>query len=224
MHLNYNCEPISELVFMNDTINLPKNNSYILGLEDVRLFYQNDKICYTSVTSEYSYCDKIRIVNGEYNINNKKFENNVCMIPPTETDCEKNWVIIENKIIYKWHPLEIGILVDNKLEIIHTTETPRFFNKYRGSTNAFEYNNEFWFVTHGIMNCSPRKYFHQIVVLDNNYEVVKYTVPFYFDKFAIEYCIGFIIINDEVIMTASRNDSNPIIVKIKLNNLQKYFI
>ena len=107
------------------------------------------------------------------------------MIPPFETECEKNWVTIKDKIIYKWNPLQIGELKDNKLDIIYTKDTPKFFNKYRGSTNAFEYNNEFWFVTHGIMDCFPRKYFHQIVILDNNYDIVKYTVPFYFDRFAI---------------------------------------
>lgn len=224
MYLNHNCETLSNPVFMDENLDIPKRNTHILGLEDIRLYNLNDKIYFTAISLEYSYTDRNRIVKGEYDIDNKKFKNSVCMIPPIETDCEKNWVMIENKIIYKWYPLEVGILVNNKLEIIYTIDTPTFFNKYRGSTNAFEYNNEYWFVTHGIMNCSPRKYFHQIVILDNQYNVVRYTVPFYFDKFAIEYCIGFIIINDMIYMTSSRNDSKPIIVKIKIKNLEKYFI
>ena len=224
MYLNDKIEPISELVFMNDKINLPSRDTLILGLEDIRLFNDTNKIYYTATSLEYSYNDKIRIVKGEYDLETRKCLNNICMIPPIETNCEKNWVMIENKIIYKWYPLEIGILINNKLEIIHTVDTPKFFNKYRGSSNAFEYNNEFWFVTHGVMDCSPRKYFHQIVILDKSYNLVKYTVPFYFDKFMIEYCLGFIIINETIYMTCSRNDSNPIIIKIKLEKLKNYFL
>ena len=64
---------------------------------------------------DFGYGDNCQLKYGDY----KKFKNSVCMIPPIETDCEKNWVMIENKIIYKWYPLEVGILVNNKLEIIY---------------------------------------------------------------------------------------------------------
>jgi len=225
MYLNYDMHPITDINFINDKLeDLLSKDVHIIGLEDIRLFKNDNNIYYTATSLEYSYNDKIRIIKGKYNLETNELKDNICMIPPTETDCEKNWVTIDNKFIYKWHPLEIGILKDNKLDIIYTHETPRIFSKYRGSSNAFEYNNEYWFVTHGIMDCTPRKYFHQIVILDKNYNIVKYTVPFYFDKFAIEYCLGFIIIKEIVYMTASRNDSEPIIVKIKLKNLHKYFI
>jgi glycosyltransferase involved in cell wall biosynthesis len=225
MFLNYKLEPISNVELMNETLSdLTNKNTHILGLEDVRLYSYNNKILYTAVSMEYSYNDKIRIINGEYNYDKKEFINNVCMIPPTETNCEKNWVSIDDKFIYKWYPLQIGILNDNKLEITYTCDTPKFFNKYRGSTNALKYNNQYWFVTHGIMNCVPRKYFHQITILDENYKLINYTIPFYFNKKAIEYCLGFIIIADTAYFTCSRNDCNPIIVKITLTNLQKYFM
>ena len=223
--LNYDLKPISNINFMiNNLDDLSSKDTNIVGLEDVRLFYDNNKIYYTATISDYSYNDKIRILKGEYNYENKKFINNICMIPPSETNCEKNWVIIKDKIIYNWHPLQIGILKNNKLEIIQTIDTPNFFKNYKGSTNAFEYNNEFWFVTHGIIKCSPTQYFHQIVILDKDYKLVKYSIPFYFQKLAIEYCLGFIIINEILYFIVSRNDSNPIIVEIKFNNFNKYFI
>ena len=184
MYFNDKMEPISELTFMDTELtDIPKIPVHILGLEDVRLYKLNDKICYTATTLEYSYRDKIRIVKGEYDVNSRKFINNMTLKPPTETSCEKNWIAIEDKFIYKWHPLEIGIVVDGKLEILSSFDTPSFFKHYRGSSNVVEYDNEFWVVTHGIKNCTPRKYFHQIVILDkNNYKVKKYTVPFFFDK------------------------------------------
>jgi len=130
---------------------------------------------------------------------------------------------LEDNFIYKWHPLEIGKVIKNKLEIILTLDTPEFFKHYRGSSNVVKYKNYYWMVTHGIKNCTPRKYFHQIVILNENFSLKKYTLPFYFDKLAIEYCLGLVILNDIAYMTVSRNDSNPIIVKIAIDKLNQYF-
>lgn len=225
MYYNFKMEPISNLTFMDDNLlDISKKNTIIHGLEDVRLYNLNNNIYYTATSSEYSYNDKIRIVCGEYDLLNNKFINNTALKPPTETDCEKNWIAIENKFIYNWHPLQIGTLINNKLEIVNIIETPNIFKYYRGSSNVLKYNNEFWIVTHGIKNCEPRKYFHQIVVLDNNYNLIKYTIPFYFDTLAIEYCLGLQIIDDIIYMTVSRNDSNPIICKIRIKKLEKYFV
>lgn len=226
MYFNDKMEPISDLTFMDGEINdLPKRDVHILGLEDVRLYKLNNKIYYTATSLQYSYNNNIRIVKGEYDINLNKFINNISLKPPTETSCEKNWIAIEDKFIYKWHPLEIGILIDDKLEILNTIETPNFFRHYRGSSNVVDYNNEFWVVTHGIKNCVPRKYFHQIIILDKKeYKVKRYTVPFYYDKLMIEYTLGLAIINETVFITASRNDSKPVIVELKIKDLQKYFM
>jgi hypothetical protein len=226
MYFNDKMEPISDVTFMETDVNdLPRRDVHILGLEDVRLYKLNNKIYYTATSLQYSYNNNIRIVKGEYDINSKKFINNMSLKPPTETSCEKNWIAIEDKFIYKWHPLEIGILIDDKLEILNTIETPNFFRHYRGSSNVVEYNNEFWVVTHGIKNCTPRKYFHQIVILDKkDYKVKRYTVPFYYDRLMIEYTLGLAIINETLFITSSRNDSKPVIVELKIKDLQKYFM
>ena len=225
IYYDLNMKPISELTFMAETISdIPSRDSTILGLEDVRLYKNQNTIFYTATSQNYSYTDSIRIVNGEYDIINKIFINNNCLIPPKETHCEKNWIALEDYFIYKWHPLEIGKVVNNKLKILINIDTPKFFKYYRGSSNVFLYKNDFWIVTHGIKNCTPRKYFHQIVVLDQEYRLKNYTFPFYFDKLAIEYCLGLVILNDIAYMTVSRNDSNPIIVKVNINTITNFFI
>ena len=224
MYYDLNMNPISELTFMNDTISdIPSRNCMILGLEDVRLYKSENIVYYTATSQNYSYSDSIRIIQGEYDEILNKFTNNVCLIPPTETYCEKNWIALEDNFIYKWHPLEIGKVIENKLEIILTLNTPKFFKYYRGSSNVVKYKNYYWMVTHGIKNCTPRKYFHQIVILNENFSLKKYTIPFYFDKLAIEYCLGLVILNDIAYMTVSQNDSNPIIVKIAIEKLNQYF-
>lgn len=224
MYYDLNMNPISDLTFMEDSISdIPSRDCMILGLEDVRLYKSENKVYYTATSQNYSYTDSIRIVQGEYNEILNKFTNNVCLIPPTETYCEKNWIALEDNFIYKWHPLEIGKVIENKLEILLTFKTPEFFKHCRGSSNVVKYKNDFWMVTHGIKNCTPRKYFHQIVILNQNYGLKKYTLPFYFDKLAIEYCLGLVILDDIAYMTVSRNDSNPIIVKIAIDKLNKLF-
>ena len=225
LYYNHKLEPISDLTFMDGELeDLKSKDCRIMGLEDVRLYKKNNKIMYSATNSNYSYNDCIRIVNGEYNNQLNKFINNSCLHPPTETYCEKNWIGIEDKFIYKWHPLQVGIVIDNKLEILTTHDTPSFFKHYRGSSNIVDYNNNYWVITHGIKNTTPRKYFHQMVVLNKEFKVLKYSVPFYFDKWAIEYCLGLYIKNETLIMTVSRNDSNPIFAKVKIEDFDKYFM
>ena len=220
---NERLEAISPLTYMKDTLaDLPSHDRSCLGLEDVRLFAKENRVHYTATTMEYSYNDTIRIVTGEYDMVQNECINNTCLIPPRETTCEKNWIVMKENIIYNWHPLQVGVVTGNQLHIRFTKPTPLIFNRYRGSTHGIEFQNEYWFVTHGIMDCFPRKYFHQLVVLDTEFNLKRYTVPFYFDTFAIEYCIGFIV-NDVFLFTASRNDSNPIFIQVPIKSLDSYF-
>jgi tetratricopeptide (TPR) repeat protein len=221
---NERLEAISPLTYMKDTLaDLPSHDRSCLGLEDIRLFAKENRVHYTATTMEYSYNDTIRIVTGEYDMAQNECINNTCLIPPTETTCEKNWIVMKENIIYKWHPLQVGVVTGNQLHIRFTKPTPPIFNRYRGSTHGIEFQNEYWFVTHGIMDCFPRKYFHQLVVLDTEFNLKRYTVPFYFDTFAVEYCIGFLIVNDVLLFTASRNDSNPIFIQVPIKSMDSYF-
>jgi hypothetical protein len=40
----------------------------------------------------------------------------------------------------------------------------------------------------------------------------------------IEYTLGLAIINETLFITSSRNDSKPVIVELKIKDLQKYFM
>jgi hypothetical protein len=160
----------------------------------------------------------------DYDINNYVIENLSIIESPNHGECEKNWIPINNKIIYKWFPLEIGSIINNKLVIEKSIKTPTFFKNLRGSSNVVEYENSYWTVVHGVKYYAPRKYYHVIIVLDKNYEVKKYTVPFYFDTYAIEYCLGLLIEDNTMYISVSRNDSNPIICKIDIKQITKLFL
>jgi hypothetical protein len=231
---NYNITtPVSnERLFKNESVtDIQAFPTRIKGLEDLRLFTFQNKIYYTATTQEFSYTNTNRIVMGIYDIDSLSYINNKTLRPPHETDCEKNWIPINYKdekilFIYKWHPLQIGELDNsNKLNITITNETPKFFRNYRGSSNVCEHNGQLWCITHGVKFTTPRKYYHQIVVLDSQtFKVVKYSVPFYFNNFTIEYCVGMQIFNNEMAIMFSQNDMNPCLLRIGMDRLTRFFI
>ena len=163
---------------------------------NIRLFVFQDNIYYIGSSKEYSYHDKIRMVMGMYDIESLTYRNNRCLYPPSETSCEKNWIPINHNdeqiyFIYNWYPLSIGSLVSDKLCINIKHETPHFFKHMRGSTCGVNYEGALWFLTHGVKYSIPRKYYHQFVVLEKDtYKPLSYSLPFYFNRFQIEYCIG----------------------------------
>jgi hypothetical protein len=225
LRLDNKMNPESNLIFMHESIDsrLAKETN-ILGLEDIRLFEYDNKIKCISTSREYSTNSTNSIVIADYNLDTNTIENGSIIESPDLNACEKNWIPIGNKIIYKWYPLQIGQITNNKLSITNTIQTPIIFKHLRGSSNVVEYKNEYWSVVHGVKYTTPRKYYHMIVVMDNEFRINKYTVPFYFETYSIEYCLGLLIDNDIIYMSASRNDSNPMIVKVHIKDLNKLYM
>jgi hypothetical protein len=225
LKLDSSFNPDSNLIFMHEKID-PKlgKETNILGLEDIRLFEQDNKLKCIATSREFSTNSTNSMIICDYNLENNIIENGIIIESPDPNACEKNWIMINNKVIYKWHPLQIGEIIDNKLKIQISIETPSIFKHLRGSSNVVEYNNEYWMVVHGVKYSTPRKYYHIIVVLDKEYKVKKYTVPFYYETYAIEYCLGLLIENNIMYMSASRNDNNPMIIKTNIKNINKLFM
>lgn len=176
----------AELVIPEDT---PRRPDVILGLEDVRL--QGDT--FTAATREFSYNEKYRMVVGSYS--DMKFRP---IHPPTETECEKNWLPIdESTMIYNWHPLTIGKIQEDRLEITHTIQTPAWFRHARGSIPPIPYKGDLWTLIHIVQYGGMRRYLHQWVVLDGKTYVPKsMSRPFYFKGHQTEYALGGQIWND----------------------------
>jgi len=225
LKLNNSFEPESNLIFMHEKIDPTlRKETNILGLEDIRLFEIDGKLKCIATSREFSTNSTNSMVICDYNIENNIIENGVIIESPDLNACEKNWIPIKNKIIYKWFPLQIGEINNNKLIINDSIQTPTIFKHLRGSSNVVEYKDNYWLVVHGVKYTTPRKYYHLIVVLDKDYKLSKYTTPFYFDTYSIEYCLGLLIEDNNIYMTASRNDNNPIIIKVNIKDLNKLFM
>lgn len=207
--------------FIPDSIDLPKVQTNIYGLEDIRLFKCNERLYYTASSREYT--DKIRVVCGVYD---STLSESRVLLPPFETACEKNWLGIngcsEPTFVYGWHPLRIGVIGENNvLKITHTIQTPHIFEHFRGSTPLYKSDNLYWCIVHFVKYVAqPRKYYHAIVFLDaETYRVKMYSLPFVFEKVAIEYCLGAYMEEECLNAVFSRNDSNPAIAKIPIKSL-----
>ena len=193
------------------------------GVEDVRIFndIKEDKVIFIGVGLQSN--NNIGILNGDYDIikNDSLYENGEAYLSPKElkssfnnNDCEKNWVYFYYKneihIIYSWGPLKICSInkENNTIEEVKKIEMPMIFNHIRGSSCGFRYNNEeTWFIVHLVSYESPRCYYHLICVFDNEMKLLRYTAPFKFSEFCIEYSLGLIVEKDKIIITNSQVDS-----------------
>jgi len=142
--------------------------------------------------------------------------------------CEKNWVFFgDNNVIYQWHPLTIGNIVQRTIsrdngatppvdELFFQTQAqkpmPDFFRHVRGSTHGVEYENEIWFICHIVEYCQPREYYHLFAVFDKaTMTLSKWSNLFKFEGEKIEYTLGLIVEEKRIIVSYSKWDREPAI-------------
>ena len=205
--LDKNLNVLSEKIFDEQFT----NRTYI-GCEDIRIFrYKNDDILF--IGTGYHADNKIGIFYGKYDIDANKLTYNEIRSPNNE-DCEKNWVFIDYKdklhIIYKWYPLQIYKMSNiNNVHIIKhvcNKNTPRYFERIRGSTNGFNYDNEIWFINHIVSYEKPRFYYHIISVFDKDMNLLRYSAPVKFGEECIEYTLGLVVESDRILISYSSWD------------------
>lgn len=202
-------------------------NNSIIGIEDMRIFNYNNKTMIIGTSQDKN--GKSNIVSGEYNYENNKLVN-INFIENTfnKQNVEKNWVYFTNKnnelkIIYKWFPLQICQIKNNKLYLDSSINLPKYFENARGSTCGFKYNGNNWFIVHLNENGN---YYHFFAVFDINMNLIKYSQKFKFEGYKIEFCIGLEFKDDDMIVCYSLNDtiSKMAIYKpSRLNELNWYY-
>lgn len=196
---------------------LDYNERLYMGIEDLKIFKDPKTQEVKMIGTGFHENNKIGIVCGDYDLSNslligKEINPSFC-----KTDCEKNWVYLNYKdelaVIYCWYPLTVcNIKTDENTgekllhKIFENTKMPKIFQRVRGSTCGFSYNNEIWFICHIVSYEAPRHYYHIFVVLDNDMNLLRYSAPFKFADSPIEYCLGLIVEDDRVLATYSEWD------------------
>ena len=207
-----------EVIHMNDsTVTLPRREHHILGLEDVRVYFNSTKqIRFVATAGQFS--EKIRILTGEIDLIEGAYRNTVVVKSPFNTDCEKNWIPVNDTddILYSWCPLRVGHLEGDELKIDKEIATPWFFQHLRGSAVPILVKNELWCLVHYVKYSTPRKYFHCIVVLDpQTYVPKRISLPFVFRNDGIEYCLSMTQQKNDIEFIFSSWDDNPTIARVQ---------
>ena len=236
-----------ELVIISDEV-FERSHTSFMGAEDPKLFQLVDGSLLLAMTSwEYPSVagPGARMASGILHVPNATLEVNHAFPSPFHHQWEKNWVMFYppaaygNKqqlhnwrfphVIYEWHPLRIGTMLDENRHVIdfHTTiETPRSFRFLRGSSNGVTYNGQVWFMVHGV--AKDYNYYHQLVVLDGmTFNVVQFTYPFKLDgRQPTEFCLGLDINPDTHIITVAYSvmDGSSVLKQIPIWKLDRLMV
>ena len=182
-------------------------NSNVVGIEDIKLFNDNGNIIFIGTGTHPN--NDIGMVIGDYkfDILSTKY------IFPTfnKQEIEKNWVYFtyDKKlcVIYQWYPLTICNINNNSLDLIIKKDMPISFKNVRGSTCGIEYNNNIWFITHFHNTNYGGRYYHMFVIFDKHMTLLRFSKPFRFEDIEIEFCLGFVINDTEIIISYSIMDN-----------------
>lgn len=163
----------------------------IKGLEDIRLFGDNEFFCtYLEVnesrTPQMCYC--------RYDSDTGAVISVLPMMVTTQLQCEKNWMpFIMNgcvHFIYYVDPLKIYKLHEDtaEIELVKNISLSNLdLSCFRGGAGLIPHQKGYLCTVHQVYHSDPRKYFHRFLWFDNDFTTVKYSKVFYFEKPQIEF-------------------------------------
>jgi hypothetical protein len=201
---------------MNVECSRPLVRTDINGLEDIRLYVDEGQLKFIATQCQWTPVSRMVIGDCSGDI----YTNITVLEPPSWTNCEKNWIPLgQDRFLYKWHPLQIGIPENGVLKIVQEWPTPPVFHNLRGSTLFHPFgSHEVIGVVHSSVEGSPRHYYHRLVILDAvSYKPLRYTPPFVFGRVGIEFCVGMCIDGDRGRFWYSQHDRDPIWVSVPLS-------
>jgi glycosyltransferase involved in cell wall biosynthesis len=205
----------------DSSVTLPRKDTRIRGLEDLRLYTDaSHTLRFLATSAEYS--DQIRQISGVYDIETQSYTDCTLLESPTNASCEKNWIPISrtNSIVYRWSPFEVGHLKGSQFISDVKHETPWFFQHLRGSASPVQVRNEYLFLVHSVEYTQPRKYSHCFVAVSTDFKPLRISLPFVFAEKGIEYCIGVSLAGLGLECIFSSWDDNPRIATIPLSSIR----
>lgn len=129
---------------------------------------------------------------------------------------QKNWVPLvrgdELLLVYSADPTTILQVNPDTYEVTVIKETvPEvFLENLRGSSQAVPFNllsgPGYLYVAHEAFVRGGRRYTHRLVWLDEALRIRHVSAPFFFQKSAIEFCAGLVVLEDKVIMSFGSED------------------
>lgn len=138
---------------------------------------------------------------------------------------EKNWIYVKYKdklcVIHSWYPTisicEINFTTQRLKRLEHRS-VPFYFHNARGSTCGVSFENEIWFILH---KKDKQDYTHFLAVFDNQMHLLRYSHEFKFAGRPIEFCMGFLVEADRVIVSYSVLDQHTFVAAYDLTYIRK---
>jgi len=212
--------------------NLDDTNCFYNGIEDLKLF--NNSGNSSDIYYIGTVCDNSKLNNNMFittdklDITKKKKLDINLIYTKYNNKIEKNWVYLNynnsNCLIYKWYPIQICNITNNMLNVIEEKKNvPNFFKQLRGSTNGYTFQDEIFFIAHLKHNSD---YTDILLIFDTNMNLKKYSKFFRFGGTKVEFCLGLIVNQKQIIISYSTNDNTSKIgiynKKSFLNDLIEY--
>jgi hypothetical protein len=216
-----------------------------IGLEDARLVKWYNKLYLCGVRRdtkpngegrmelshiEYTFDDKCITCGNVKELTRKRIE------PPNNKDsyCEKNWMPILDMPYHfvKWVNVTEVVKVDPET---NSSKTIVLKDKYihgirdiRGGSQVVKWNNYRVCITHEVdfirseLGKKNGKYYHRIVVWDNDWNIVYLSEPFHFLTGRIEFCCGLAIHNDNLLITFGFQDNAAFLLRMPITILEQF--
>lgn len=228
---NFNIKSQVEVIDFSRNQRYPNN---VIGLEDVIIFKHQGELWCTCTTldtnpqriPQISLCKLEYKKKDDNNIDSKdvyeiNIKNPLRLL--TEDRCEKNWLPFSHdnqiKFIYSYSPTQIITPRGNILkgdfmntDILISNNTKLNFERFRGSGGPVmlsENNKIKWLtVVHEVSwsNDNSRIYTHRFVVMNDIFDIIGISDPWYFENRGIEFCRSMCLKDDILILTCGLKD------------------
>ncbi|HSW76885.1 MAG TPA: hypothetical protein VLG50_07555 [Candidatus Saccharimonadales bacterium] len=208
---------LSNMWELKDLKSFPVYPCHVMGMEDVRLFGPNYFLC---TRLDATSCHHPKMCFGQYDVNTKQ-TTSLVVLNYGDMKTEKNWLPCYNnngicRIIYSFEPLTIYTLnlEDGTLEpFLEKKMSHQNLSTFRGSAVPILYKDGWLMTVHQVYYAQKRKYYHRFVWLDREFNNIKFSKCFYFDKIGVEFNLSIAFDgnnnNNNIIITYSVDDNNP---------------
>jgi hypothetical protein len=193
------------------------------GLEDIRMFSLSNESIDSNESNDSN--ESIRITGTNVDMTDDGIPN--CFLARLELltgrvydiqvlrskHVEKNWIPFGYDFLYAWKRNEIVWLNSD----VSPNPFPWLYG-VRGSSCFVEDGDGFLYAI--VHKVHDMKYLHSIVVMDRNKQIIRHSMPFYFRRLGIEYCIGYWIdSNHHHHLFMSNQDRDPVYLQVRKENI-----
>ena len=195
-----------------DKSGLPAFSSQIKGMEDIRLFSNNE---FLGTSLEVNQTNTPQICYGKFDPDSGYIEQITPLLVGTKLQCEKNWLpfVKNNEVyfVYTVHPVRIFKLDTNTSEVTEVKNETFYdddLSSFRGSGGLIAYKDGWLGTIHQVYHGDRRKYFHRFIWYDHEFTKLRYSKLLYFETADIEFNLSICRSNDGLLIAYSQCDNN----------------